>query len=57
MLKPGEQVEYEVDYEEEAKQLMRISRDELVRKHDYINIIFNDGESILKSILILFYSL
>ncbi|CDW82625.1 ph domain containing protein [Stylonychia lemnae] len=42
-LMPGEQVDYEVDYEEEAKQLMRISRDELVRKHDYINVIFNQG--------------
>jgi hypothetical protein len=40
---PGEQVEYEVDYEDEAKQLMRITRDELVRKCDFVNVIFEDG--------------
>lgn len=40
---PGDSVDYEVDYEEESRQLMRTSRDEFIKKHDYISIII-DGE-------------
>lgn len=41
---PGEQVDYEVDYEEEARQLMKISRDELLRKQDFVNVFFGNGQ-------------
>lgn len=53
-INPGQTIDYEVDYEEEAKQLMRITRDELVRKHDFLNITFEKGEAILKSKFIQF---
>mmetsp|Transcript_43263 Transcript_43263/g.41637 ORF Transcript_43263/g.41637 Transcript_43263/m.41637 type:complete len:470 (+) Transcript_43263:964-2373(+) len=39
-VKPGEQIDYEVDYEEEARQLMRISKDELIRRHDFVKVVF-----------------
>lgn len=42
VIKPGEQIDYEVDYEEEARQLMRISRDELIRKQDFIRVMLED---------------
>lgn len=45
VIAPGEQVDYEVDYEEEARQLMRITRDELLRKYDFVNVIIGDGNS------------
>ena len=46
---PGDSADYEVDYEEEAKHLMRINRDELVRKSDFLNVIINNGQSVIKS--------
>jgi hypothetical protein len=48
IIQPGESVDYEVDYEEEAKQLMRLTRDDIVKKQDYLNIIFDD-KHIIKS--------
>jgi hypothetical protein len=37
-LEPGASADYEVDYEEEAQQLIMTARDELVRKQDFIDI-------------------
>lgn len=34
-----------MDYEEEAKQLIMTSKDDLVRKQDFIDIIFDEGKS------------
>ena len=45
ILEPGASVDYEVDYEEEARQLILTSREELVRKQDFIDIIFDERRS------------
>jgi hypothetical protein len=42
-------VDYEVDYEAEANRLMRDKRDELVKKEEFLNLIFDHGKSIIKS--------
>jgi hypothetical protein len=41
----GGSIDYEVDYEDEAKHLIMTSRDDLVRKQDFIDIIFDEGKS------------
>lgn len=41
----GGSVDYEVDYEEEAKQLIMGSKDTKTRKQDFIDIIFGEGKS------------
>jgi hypothetical protein len=40
IIPPGERVDYEVDYEEEVKHLMRESNDEVVKKQDFLNVSF-----------------
>lgn len=45
ILEPGASVDYEVDYEEEAQQLIMTSREELVRKQDFIDIVFDEQRS------------
>jgi len=39
----GEKADYEVDYEEEVKHLMRDKNDEVVKKQDFLNINFEGG--------------
>ena len=41
----GASIDYEVDYEEEAQQLIMASKDDLVRKQDFVDIIFDEGKS------------
>ena len=41
----GGSADYEVDDEEETKQLIRSAKDDLVRKQDFIDIIFDEGKS------------
>lgn len=43
VLEQGVSVDYEVDYEQEAKQLVLTSEDDFVRKQDYIDIVFEEG--------------
>ena len=40
VIAPGEKVDYEVDYEEEVKHLMLETNDDVVKKQDFLNIIF-----------------
>lgn len=40
IIKPGQKVDYEVDYEEEVKHLMRDTLDDVVKKQDFLNIVF-----------------
>lgn len=41
-LEPGSWADYEVDYEQEAKQLILASKNELTRKQDFIEIAFDE---------------
>lgn len=38
----GYNADFEVDYEQEASQLIRSSKEDLVRKQDFIDILFGD---------------
>lgn len=40
VIPPGQKVDYEVDYEEEVKHLMRDTLDDVVKKQDFLNILF-----------------
>lgn len=40
IIPPGQRAEYEVDYEEEVKHLMRDKNDEVVKKQDFITVNF-----------------
>ena len=43
IIPPGERAEYEVDYDEEVKHLMRDKNEEVVKKQDFLNINFEGG--------------
>ena len=43
IIPPGESAEYEVDYEEEVKHLMRDKNEEVVKKQDFLNVNFEGG--------------
>lgn len=45
MIDTGSSVDYEVDDELEAKQLIQSCQDDLVRKQDYVDIVFDEGKS------------
>lgn len=40
IIPPGESVEYEVNYDEEVRHLMRDRTEEVVKKQDFLNIAF-----------------
>ena len=43
IIPPGERAEYEVDYDEEVRHLMRDKNEEFVKKQDFINVNFEGG--------------
>ena len=43
IIPPGERAEYEVDYDEEVKHLMRDKNEEVVKKQDFLNVNFEGG--------------
>ena len=43
IIPPGQKAEYEVDYEEEVKHLLRDKNEEVVRKQDFLNVNFEGG--------------
>jgi hypothetical protein len=43
-LDSGASIDYEVDEEEEARQLVRSSQDDLARKQDFVDVIFDEGK-------------
>ena len=43
LLDSGGSIDYEVDDEEEARQLIKSSQDDLSRKQDFVDIIFENG--------------
>lgn len=40
VIPPGEKVDYEVDYEEEVKHLMEETNEDVVKKQDFLSIMF-----------------
>jgi hypothetical protein len=43
IIPPGQRAEYEVDYEEEVKHMMRDKNEEVVKKQDILNVNFEGG--------------
>ena len=51
MIESRQSVDYEVDYEQEAKKLMLSSKNDLVHKHDFINILPHGFEAVPHELL------
>ena len=45
---PGKKVDYEVDYDEEVKHLTNQINDGVVKKQDFLNVTFENGELAIK---------
>jgi hypothetical protein len=50
VIKAGQKVDYEVDYEEEVKHLMRGNHEEVVKKQDFLNIAFEGSPIQIKDV-------
>lgn len=46
---PGQSIDYEVDYEEETKRLLKSAGDEFIKKQELLDIHFEDTDKVIKS--------
>ena len=48
-IQPGQSIDYEVDYEEETRRLVKSSGDEFIKKQELLDILFTGTDHKIKS--------
>jgi hypothetical protein len=49
VVEPGQTIDYEVDYEEESKKLLRMAGNEMISKQEFLSVLFGNGQHKIKS--------